>query len=132
MGFFLRCLFAFLLVSATFNPTPVNYLRWARAHVSDQLPLVVLLGLILVVAYVIYIRATIRSIGGFGILLVTAVVAALLWVLWDWGWLSVENPDLNLWIGLFAVSLVLGTGLSWSFVRRALSGQYDVDDPDDA
>lgn len=131
MGFFLRWLFAFLLVSATFNPTPVNYLRWARTNASDQLPLVVLLGLILVVAYVIYIRATIRSIGGFGILLVTAVVAALLWVLWDWGWLSVENPDLNLWIGLFAVSLVLGIGLSWSFVRRTLSGQYDVDDSDE-
>ena len=131
MGFFLRWLFAFLLVSATFNPTKVNYVRWAREHFSDQLPLTVLLGLILVVAYVIYLRATIRSIGGFGIILVTAVVAALLWVLYDWGWLSVENPDLNLWIGIFAVSVVLGIGLSWSFARRAISGQYDVDDADE-
>lgn len=131
MGFFLRWLFAFLLVAATFNPTNLNYVRWSREHFSDQLPLVVLLGLVLFVAYVIYVRATLRSIGGFGILLVTAVVAALLWVLYDWGWLSVENPDLNLWIGILAVSVVLGIGLSWSFVRRAISGQYDVDDADE-
>ena len=130
MSFILRWAFAFLLVAATINPTGWNYLRWARDNATDQIPLAVLLGLLLFVAYVIYIRATLRSIGGFGILLVTAVVAALLWVLWDWGWLDLTNPDLNLWIGVFAVSLVLGIGLSWSIVRRALSGQ--IDDTDEA
>ncbi len=131
MGFLLRWLFALVLVAATFNPTRWNFVRWARDHFSDQLPVTVLLGLILVVAYVIYIRATLRSIGGFGIVLVTAVVAALLWVLFDWGWLTLENPAFNQWIGILAISLVLGVGLSWSFVRRALSGQYDVDDHDE-
>ena len=131
MGFVLRWLAAFVLVAATFNPTQWSYLRWARDHAAEQLPMAVLLGLVLFVAYVIYLRATLRSIGGFGILLVTAVVAALLWVLWDWGWLSLDNADLNLWIGILAVSLVLGVGLSWSFVRRALSGQFDVDDSDE-
>ncbi len=131
MGFVLRWLFAFVLVAATYNPTPWNFIRWARSHFTDQMPLVVLLGLVLFVAYVVYLRATLRSIGGFGILLVTALVAALLWVLWDWGWLSLDDPDLSLWIGLLAVSLVLGIGMSWSFVRRALSGQYDVDDADE-
>ena len=131
MGFVLRFLFAFVLVAATFNPTEWNFVRWARDNAADQLPLAVLLGLLLFVAYVIYLRATLRSIGGLGILLVTAVVAALLWVLWDWGWLTLDNADLNLWIGIVAVSLVLGIGLSWSFVRRALSGQYDVDDADE-
>jgi len=131
MGFLLRWLAAFVLVAATFNPTQWNYLRWARTNAAEQLPMAVLLGLLLFVAYVIYLRATLRSIGGFGILLVTAVVAALLWVLWDWGWLSLDDPDFSLWIGILAVSLVLGIGMSWSFVRRALSGQYDVDDADE-
>lgn len=131
MGIFLRWLFAFILVSATFNPTPWNYTRWALDNYAGETPLTVLFGLILLITYVIYIRATIRSIGGFGVILVVAVVAALLWVLFDWGWLTLDNPDLNLWIGIFAVSVVLGIGLSWSFVRRALSGQFDVDDYDD-
>ncbi|RME14352.1 MAG: hypothetical protein D6801_09395 [Alphaproteobacteria bacterium] len=131
MGFVLRWAFAFLLVAATFNPTRWNYLSWLRGHYDTQLPLAVLLGLLLLVAWVIYLRATLRSIGTFGILLVSAVVAALLWVLHDQGWLSFESRDQTLWIGLFAVSVALGIGLSWSFVRRALSGQYDVDDADD-
>lgn len=131
MGLLLRWVFAFALVAATFNPTRWNYVHWASASYATQLPLAVLLGLILFIAYVIYIRATIRSIGAVGIILVSAVVGALLWVLYDWGWLTLDNPELNLWLGIFAVSAVLGVGLSWSFVRRALSGQYDVDDHDE-
>ncbi|WP_137702030.1 DUF6524 family protein [Marimonas lutisalis] len=131
MGFLLRWLFAFLLLSATFNPTEWNYVKWAQANFSDQLPLAVLLGLLLLVGYIIYLRATLRSIGTFGMILVIAVVAALLWVLYDWGWLTLEDTTQNTWIGLVALSVVLGIGLSWSHVRRKLSGQADMDDVDE-
>ena len=47
------------------------------------------------------------------------------------GWLSFQNPTANTWIGLTAMSLVLGVGLSWSHVRRRLSGQADMDDVDE-
>jgi len=46
------------------------------------------------------------------------------------GLLALDNRDINTWLGLFALSLVLGIGLSWSIVRRKLSGQADVDDVD--
>ena len=36
-----------------------------------------------------------------------------------------------IWLGLIALSLVLGIGLSWSHVRRRLSGQADMDDVDE-
>ncbi|MDQ2089156.1 DUF6524 family protein [Marimonas arenosa] len=131
MGFLLRWLFAFLLLSATFNPTQWNYVKWAEANFSAQMPLAVLLGLLLLVGYIIYLRATLRSIGHFGMLLVLAVVGALLWVLYDWGWLMLENTTQNTWIGILALSAVLGIGLSWSHVRRKLSGQADMDDVDE-
>ncbi len=131
MGIFFRWLFAFLLVAATFNPTPWNYTRWAVDNYASETPITVLLGLILLICYVIYIRATLRSIGAFGISLVVAVVAALIWVLIDQGLLTLENSDVNMWLGIFALSVVLGIGLSWSIVRRSLSGQLDVDDWDD-
>ncbi|MDJ0628703.1 MAG: DUF6524 family protein [Rhodobacter sp.] len=131
MALLIRWLFAFVLVAATFNPTEWNFVRWAAAHYDDRLSLVVLLGLVLVVGYVIFLRATLRSIGGFGMALVLALVAALIWVLYDFGLLSLGNRDLNVWLGIFALSAVLGIGLGWSFVRRALSGQYDVDDADE-
>ena len=131
MGIFLRWLFAFLLVAATYNPTQWNFVRWATDNYASETPITVFLGLILVICYVIFIRATLRSIGVFGILLVAALVGALIWVLLDMGWLSLENSALNMWLGIFAVSVVLGIGLGWSIVRRRLSGQLDVDDHDD-
>ena len=45
--------------------------------------LLILAGLLLLIGKIIYLRATLRSIGGFGMLLVLAPVGALLWVLYD-------------------------------------------------
>ncbi|OAN96699.1 DUF6524 family protein [Sulfitobacter geojensis] len=130
MGFILRWLCAFLLLAATFNPTEYNYVTWVRRYGSDNLSIAVLVGLILGIGYIIYLRATLRSIGLVGMMLVVAVVGACLWVLYDFGVLRLDNPSLNLWLGLLALSFVLGIGLSWSHVRRSLSGQADMDDVD--
>lgn len=127
----LRWLIAFVLLAATYNPTRWNWVSWSMQNYADRLPLIVLSGLILLVGYIIYLRATLRSIGAFGMALVLALVAALLWVLYDFGWLAIDNRNLNLWIGLIALSLVLGVGLSWSHIRRTISGQADMDDVDE-
>lgn len=127
-GIFLRWVFAFMLLTATFNPTPWNYVNWARVNYTEELPITVFMGICLLIGYIIYLRATLRSIGAFGMFLVAALVGAMIWVLIDWGILSLTNNSLNLWIGIFAVSVVLGIGLSWSIVRRRLSGQFDMDD----
>ncbi|WP_299509068.1 DUF6524 family protein [Cypionkella sp.] len=128
MGILLRWLGAFILLSATYNPTQVNFTRWAEANWQTQMPLTILLGLLLGVGYMIYIGATLRSIGSFGILLVGAIVAALIWVLIDYQIRTLQNPSLNLWLGIFALSVVLGIGLSWSIIRQRISGQATVDE----
>src|SRR6056297_2871537 len=127
-GFLLRWAVAFGLLTLTFNPTAWNYLDWSRRSYGEQTPLIVLLGLLLLMGYVIYLRATFRSIGGFGMIMVIAVVAALFWVLYDYGLLTVRDESEMVWLGLLVLSLVLGIGLSWSHVRRRLSGQSDMDD----
>ncbi|MGI3168084.1 DUF6524 family protein [Pseudooceanicola sp. C21-150M6] len=131
MDFLLRWFFAVVLIAGTYNPTDWNYVTWVGRTWPDQMPLAVLMGLILLVGYVIYLRATFRSIGAFGMILVAAIVAALIWVLVDYGIVRLDNPGMNTWIGIWALSLVLGVGLSWSIFRRRLSGQADVDDLDD-
>ncbi|MGC0222419.1 DUF6524 family protein [Pseudooceanicola nitratireducens] len=131
MGFILRWSAAFLLIAATYNPTDWNYSAWVGQTWPQQMPLAVLLGLLLFVGYVIYLRATLRSIGPFGMGLVAAVFGALIWVLVDFGVVRLSNPGVNTWLGILALSLVLGIGLSWSLVRRKLSGQADVDDVDE-
>lgn len=131
MGFLTRWFFAFALLGLTFNPTQYNYINWLRDYGGMNMSVAVLLGLVLAIGYIIYLRATLRSIGAGGMMLVLAVVGALVWVLYDLGVLRLDNSNLNVWLGLVALSLVLGIGLSWSHVRRALSGQSDVDDIDD-
>ena len=131
MGFVMRWVFAFLLLAATFNPTEYNYIDWVRDFGGQNMSIAALLGLVLLIGYIIYLRATLRSIGTFGMILVMAVVGALLWVLYDFGILRLDNASFNVWLGLIALSFVLGIRLSWSHVRRALSGQADMDDVDD-
>lgn len=131
MKFLPRWGVAFVLLALSYNPTAYNWLAWTLRSYSEQLPLIVLSGLLLLIGYIIYLRATVRSIGPIGAILVLAVFGALLWVLFDLGWLDVSNRSLNLWLGLLAGSLVLGIGLSWSHIRRTLSGQADMDDVDE-
>ena len=128
MGLLLRWLIAFLLLAATYNPTDYNYVVWARANYVEELPLTVLLGLLLLIGYVIYLRATLRSIGAFGMTVVLAVLAAIAWVLHDYDMLSLDNGAVNIWLAILALSIVLGIGLGWSIVRRMLTGQVAVDD----
>jgi hypothetical protein len=127
-GFALRWLCAFLLLGATYNPTQYSWVSWAQRGWEENLPLLVLTGLLLLIGYIIYLRATLRSIGPIGMALVLAVFSALLWVLYDFGLFDIGNAALNTWLGLLATSIVLGVGLSWSHIRRALSGQADMDD----
>ena len=130
VGFAIRWVFAFLLLAGTYNPTNWNFYRWATSRWETQLPLTIFFALVLIVGYIIYLRATLRSIGLFGMLLVLAVVGTALWVMYDFGWISLSDTTLNTWLAIIALSLVLAIGLSWSIVRRKLSGQADVDDVD--
>lgn len=130
MALILRWLFAFLLVAATYNPTEWNFVRWATANFRDQLPLTLLFGLLLFLGYVIFFTAALRAIGVFGMILVLAILAALLWVLWDWGLLNLANTSLNVWLGVVAVSFVLGIGMTWAILWKRMSGQLEVDDTD--
>jgi len=128
MEFLLCWLFAFVLLAATYNPTQWNYVRWTMTNYEDRLSIAVLAGLILLIGYIIYLRATLRSIGLFGMLLGLAVAGTLIWVLFDQGLINLSNPTVNTWIGIAVLSVVLAIGLSWSIVRRTLSGQSDMDD----
>ena len=130
MGFLIRWAFAFLLLAATYNPTQWNFVRWAIGNYQNMLSVTVLVGLILAIGYIILLRATLRSIGMFGMLLVLAIAGTLLWVLFDQGFINLTNPTINTWLGIIMMSLVLAIGLSWSIVRRKISGQADVNDVD--
>jgi Na+/melibiose symporter-like transporter len=128
LGLLVRVVFSIALVLVTYNPTQYSYVDWALNHAEGSLPLVVLAGVVLLILYAIYIRSTVRAMGTLGIILAAAFLAALLWVLVDAGVLSLSGDDALQWVILLGIGIILGIGLSWSHVRRILSGQVDVDD----
>lgn len=112
-----RFAFALLVAGATYNPTRYSYYAWAKSTGWQWRPLIVLAGVVLLIGWVICLRATLRSIGGLSLLLANAFFAALFWLLADWGWLPIDNVAAISWIGLFTVSGILAVGMSWSRLR---------------
>lgn len=128
-GFLVRFFFALVLVLCTFNPSGYSYVDWVKGFMEahERLPLLVLSGVLLIIGWVIYLRATVRSLGFVGVGLASGLFACLIWVLVDMDLLSIKSPVFA-WIGLIVFALVLALGMSWSIVRRRISGQYDTDD----
>jgi hypothetical protein len=52
----------------------------------------------------------------------------VIWVLFDFGVLTTDSMTALTWISIFCLAGLLSVGMSWSHIRRRLSGQYDVDD----
>ncbi len=128
MGFLFRWIAAFALLALTYNPTELNFVRWAAEAWSTSMPIVVLAGLVLLVAYVLFFTAVLRGIGALGVVLILAVFAALIWVLVDFGWIDLNNPSAMTWVGLVAMATVLAIGMYWGILWRRMSGQLEVDD----
>jgi hypothetical protein len=130
VGFLLRLAGALVLVFLTFNPTGHSFYHWLVSSSPMLTPLKALAGLSLLTAWVVFLTATARSIGVLGVALALAFFAALIWLIVSWGWLDPHNAAGMTWISLFACSVVLAIGMSWSHVRRRLTGQADVDEVD--
>lgn len=130
-GLGLRFITALLLVCLTWNPTRFNYVRWAMANWSELAPVVFFVGLILLIAFVIFLRATARSLGAVGIILALAVAGSVLWLLFFYELISLTDSTALSWVGLILFSMILAAGMSWSHLRRRWSGQADMDDVDE-
>ena len=127
-GILLRFLFALVLVLITFNPTGFSYAHWFGRHFPQITPPIVLAGLVLLAGWIVFVRATMRSLGAGGVILALLVAGALIWLFVWWGWLELANAGALTWIALVITSIVLAIGMSWSHIRRRLSGQADVDE----
>jgi hypothetical protein len=134
-GFLWRFIFALALVYITYNPTGLSYYHWARdaflGSGSLMTPPFALVSIILLIGWTVYLRATLRSLGSFGLLLALAFFAIIIWWLVDLGLLGIQNESVFSFIVLFLIAAVLAVGMSWSHVRRRLSGQADMDDVDE-
>ena len=98
---------------------------WDRLQPLPTLGLVVL-----IIGWAIFLRATSRSLGIAGLVLAIAFFALLIWLLVTW-FPFLLNNNAMMYILLIALSCILGIGMSWSHIRRRMTGQLDVDDIDE-
>lgn len=134
-SYFIRLLFAALLVMATFNPLqPYSYYYWAMKPLLQDFNSFTILkglaGIVLLIGWSIFLRATLRALSLFGIILAVGFFGLLLWFMVDQGWIGLENQQTITWLVLIVVIGVLSVGLSWSHIRRRMTGQLDVDETD--
>lgn len=130
-GFMIRWILALLLVFCTYNPSGYSWYHWLMGAENKIEPLLILVAVLLLIGWVIYVRATARSLGILGTLLALALFGTLVWSLIYYQLISLNNTTLLSYIVLVILSAVMATGLSWSHIRRRISGQLDVDDRDD-
>ncbi|MDZ7925094.1 MAG: DUF6524 family protein [Marinagarivorans sp.] len=130
-SFGLRLLFAFVLVFASFNPSGYSYFHWAKHIFPSINPYIALCGVLLTIGWAIYLNATLRSLGFIGVVLALLFMACLVWIFVDLGWFNWQNMNGMAWVGLIIISVILAVGISWSHIRRRMTGQVDTDDIDD-
>jgi hypothetical protein len=136
-----RFVVAALLVCLTWNPSGYSYVSWAARHVGGavntgwtderrSLALVAFVGVVMLIAWLFYLRTTARSLGAVGVILAAGLCATVYWVLATYGVVGTQNGTVLVWLALVLFALILAMGMSWSVLRRSWSGQVDVDEID--
>ena len=131
VGFFSRWMFALLLVLGTYNPSGYSFIGWALGEDTEFGPLIVIVGILLLIGWIFLVKTTFDALGWLGVTLGAALFAAIIWFFIDIGWISLESTSVLTWIVLVVISLILAAGMAWSFFKRRLTGQINVDDVED-
>src|SRR5690606_13717591 len=127
-GVALRFFFALLLVLLSYNRSGYSYFHWVNQSFSDITPYVVIAGVILLIGWGIYVKATLNSLGWIGIMALGALFACLVWLFVYWGFLSLDNISARAWVIEVLLAALLTVGMCWSHFTRRMSGQVDVDE----
>lgn len=130
-GFLGRWIFALLLVLGTYNPSGFSYVTWVLKEETSFGPVVAIVGLLLLIGWIFCVKTTFDALGWLGVTLGGALFAAVIWLLVDIGWVSMESTGILTWFTLVVISLILATGMAWSHVKRRITGQINVDDVED-
>lgn len=130
-----RIAVALFLVFATYNPSSYSYYHWLKEtavtrNFGDLGPWIAMVGIILLIIWVIFLRATLRSLGIVGLVLAMAFCGILLWLTISLGVVPTDTVEPLSYAVLVLFAGILGVGVSWSHIRRRLTGQFDVDETD--
>ena len=118
-SFIVRFIFAVVVVFSTYNPEGVSYFHWVKDDITSITIGKALVGVILLIGWVILIIGIILAIAFFGL---------LIWLIVDVIGLDTQSFRVVSYIVQIMIASVLSIGVSWSHVRRRISGQVDTDE----
>jgi len=127
-SFIIRFIFATVVVFATYNPEGASYFDWIQQDFPAFTVYKGFAGVILIIGWIILIRATVGSLGAIGILLAIAFFGLLIWLIFDVFGIPTDSIRVVTYIIQVMIVCVLSIGLSWSHIRRRISGQVDTDE----
>lgn len=130
-SFGLRFLFSAVLVFATYNPEGYSFVSWVYKVFPAVTIEMAFVGVVLLIGWVIYLRATLRSLGLIGLVLAFSFFGLLVGMLFKWELISLDSSRLFAYVVEVLLAVVLAVGMSWSHIRRRMSGQMDMDDVDE-
>ena len=121
-----RTLAAIVLVLATWNPSGWSYVDWALRDRSTFDAVKAFVGVVLLGGWLFCLRSAWVSLGIGGLVLVAALVVTIVWMLVQFGIVPASDRRLMIWIGLVAIGIVLGIGLSWARMRQRVTGEVET------
>ncbi len=130
VSFFIRFIFAIVVVFSTYNPEGVSYYHWVIEDLAGFSVLKAFVGVVLLIGWVILFRATLGSLGTIGIILATAFFGLAIWLIVDVLGLSTGDFRVLSYIIEILLASILSIGVSWSHIRRRISGQVGTDEID--
>ena len=126
LGVMIRVALALALVLLTFNPSGHSFFGWITAPPPGITAAKALAGVALLIGWVICLRSAYVALGRLGLVLGSALLTALVWLLVDWKVIDLGGGSALTWIALVMVGIVLGLGLTWSLIRARITGQVEV------
>jgi len=108
-----------------------SYITWVLKEEATFGPVIAIVGLLLLIGWIFCVKTTFDALGWLGVTLGGLLFAAVIWLLVDLGWVSMESTGILTWLTLVVISLILATGMAWSHVKRRITGQINVDDVED-
>jgi hypothetical protein len=130
IGILMRFLAALVLVFATWNPTGWSFVHWLISTLPNVTAGLVFVGVVLVIGWLLFLHATLESLGLIGIILALAFFSSLTWCIFNLGWLSASHDVLS-YVILVVISAILAVGMAWSHIWRRLSGRVEMEEDHD-
>jgi len=135
VSFVLRFLGAAAIVLLTYNPSSYSYFHWVQESLGSEGVGIgaeqAFSGVVILIGWTILLRSTLKALGILGLFLASAFIGTLVWLMTSYGLFEVDTSTAVTWTALISLAALLAIGMSWSHIRRRLSGQVDVDDVHD-